>query len=76
MNTSYRIQEMPLYRPEHRDYIDAFQVQYVKTELALYTIIQETHAGSRTEVLATYTTRAAAELVISALRAAQNDLNV
>ena len=65
MNTSYRIQETHLFRPERRDYIDAFQVQYVKT----------THAGSRTEVLATYTTRAAAELVISALRAAQNDLN-
>lgn len=65
MTYTYNIAPTEVFNAEARDYRPAFEVHYVT-----FDALDHTH----TEVLATYTTRAAAELVISALRAAQNDL--
>jgi len=66
MKTTYNIHESEEWRPDMRDFAPVFNVKCIRT----------TPAGTaETRTLATYTNRAAADLVISALRAAQNDLN-
>ena len=65
MTYTYNIEQTEAYNATSRDFRPAFEVQCVRLSPA---------GDIRREVLATYTNRAAAELVISALRAAQNDL--
>lgn len=65
MNYAYNIEPTEVFNAEARDFRPAFEVQYVRCSPA---------GAVRREILATYTNRAAAELVVSALRAAQTDL--
>ena len=62
---TYNIEHTEAFNTETRDFRPAFEVQHVRFSPA---------GDIRREVLATYTNRAAAELVVSALTAAQTDL--
>ena len=65
MTYTYNIVQDERFNFDTQDVRDVFEVQLVTFSPV---------GDIRRNVLATYTTRAAAELVISALRAAQNDL--